>query len=342
MRITLSNEEILRIIGEAKTEGIYDKGIQGIASLDGAVNGDLSFLDNSKYRRLVPASKASIIILPNNYEGSPLPGQMYLRVKTPSHALGLICSSIESRLNPAPPVGIHETAFVHGGARVSQTARIGAFAFVGEGTAIGDDAILDEHVTLGRHVVVGNACHLRPRVVIGDYSELGSRVILQAGVIIGSDGYGYNYVGEAHVKIPHLGKVVIEDYVEIGANTTVDRARFSETRIGEGTKIDNLVQIAHNVKIGKHCLIIAQVAIGGSTVVEDGAIIGGQAGLAGHLHIGAGARIAGQSAITNDVEPGAYLKGSPALPYMLAQRIAVLQKKLPVLFKRFASGAPPT
>ena len=340
MLINISNEEILRIIGAAKTEGIYDKGIQGIASLDTAVKGDLSFLDNSRYRHLVPASKASIIILPNHYEGSPQPEQMYLRVKTPSHALGLICSSIESRLNPVPPPGIHETAFVHDGAHVSKTARIGAFAFVGEGASIGDDTILDEHVTVGRHVVVGSACHLRTRVVVGDHSELGNNVILQAGVIIGSDGYGYNYVEETHTKVPHIGKVVIEDYVEIGANTTIDRARFSATRIGEGTKIDNLVQIAHNVKIGKHCLIIAQVGISGSTVVEDGVVIGGQAGLAGHLHIGAGAKIAGQSAITNDVEPGAYLKGSPALPYMLAQRIAVLQKRLPSLFKRFASDAP--
>jgi UDP-3-O-[3-hydroxymyristoyl] glucosamine N-acyltransferase len=128
--------------------------------------------------------------------------------------------------------------------------------------------------------------------------------------------------------------------VEIGANTTVDRARFNETRIGEGTKIDNLVQIAHNVTIGKRCLIVAQVGISGSTVIEDNAVIGGQAGLAGHLHVGAGAKIAAQAGITKDVEPGAYLKGNPALPYMLAQRIAVLQKRLPDLFKRFASEDP--
>jgi UDP-3-O-[3-hydroxymyristoyl] glucosamine N-acyltransferase len=171
---------------------------------------------------------------------------------------------------------------------------------------------------------------------------LGQRVILQPGAIIGSDGYGYDFIDNEHQKSPHVGKVVMENDVEIGANTTVDRARFSETRIGEGTKIDNLVQIAHNVIIGKHCLIVAQAGISGSTIIEDGAVIGGQAGVAGHLHVGTGAKIAGQSGITKDVEPGAYLKGNPALPYMLAQRIAVLQKKLPELFKRFASGEPPS
>ncbi|MFP6899534.1 MAG: UDP-3-O-(3-hydroxymyristoyl)glucosamine N-acyltransferase, partial [Opitutales bacterium] len=317
MRLTLSIEEILRMVGEAQVAGNYDRGIQGIASLEVAVKGDLSFLGNYKYRRLVPDSRASILLLPHQYEGSPQPGQMYLRVKDPSHALGLICASIETRLHPPPPIGVHETAFIHAEARVSKTARIGAFAFVGEGTSIGDEAVLGEHACVGRQVTVGNACHLRPRVVVGDYCELGCRVILQPGVIIGSDGYGYDFLDEAHHKIPHVGKVVIEDDVEIGANSTIDRARFSETRIGKGTKIDNLVQIAHNVTIGKHCLIIAQVGISGSTVIEDGAIIGGQAGLGGHLHIGAGAKIAAQSAITSDVEPGAYLKGSPALPYML-------------------------
>ena len=154
--------------------------------------------------------------------------------------------------------------------------------------------------------------------------------------MIGSEGYGFEQIGEEHVKIPHLGIVIVEDDVEIGANTCVDRARFEESKIGKGSKIDNLVQIGHNVKIGKDCLIVAQVGVSGSVQIDDQVIVGGQAGFAGHLKIGKGAKIAGQAGITKDVEPGSYLKGNPALPVQLAHRISVLQRKLPELFNRFA------
>ena len=337
MRVKLTTEELLLTIGDAVTEGDASDDITGIASLDEARCGDLSFLGNEKYRKLVSKSKASVILLPERYEGSPKSGQLYIRVENPSQSLALLCQTIESQLYPSPPVGVHQTAWVHPEAKVSPKAHVGAFAFVGQGSEIADGVVIGEHVGIGRSVFIGSSCHIRPKVIIGDYCEIGQRVILQPGAVIGSDGYGYNFIDGEHHKIPHVGKIVIEDNVEIGANTTVDRARFSETRIGEGTKIDNLVQIAHNVIIGKHCLIVAQVGISGSTVIEDGTIIGGQAGLAGHLKVGAGAKIAAQAGITKDVEAGAYLKGNPALPYMLAQRIAVLQKKLPDLFKRFAS-----
>ena len=340
MRVTLTTEEILRAIGDVEEEGDFKEEIIGIASLELARPGDLAFLGNAKYRHFVPESEASIILLPKQYKGSPKSGQLYIRVPDPSHVLALLCKNIEIKLFPPPPAGIHGTAWVHPKAKVSSKAHVGAFAYIGEGTSVADEVVIDEHVTIGRHVSIGLSCQIRPRVIIADYCELGQQVILQSGVVIGSDGYGYDFIEGAHRKVPHVGKVVIEDSVEVGANTTVDRSRFSETRIGEGTKIDNLVQIAHNVRIGKHCLIIAQVGISGSTVIEDYAVIGGQAGLAGHLRVGAGAKIAGQAGITKNVEPGAYLKGNPALPYMLAQRIAVLQKRLPELFKRFASEDP--
>ena len=166
--------------------------------------------------------------------------------------------------------------------------------------------------------------------------EIGRKVVLNAGVVIGSEGYGFDQGNEGHLKIPHLGKVVIEDGVEIGANTCIDRARFEETKIGAGSKLDNLVQVGHNVRIGQNCLIVAQVGISGSVTMEDNVIVGGQAGFAGHLKVGKGAKIAGQAGITKDVEPGAFLKGNPALPFQLAQRIAILQRKLPDLFNRFA------
>ncbi len=188
---------------------------------------------------------------------------------------------MEARLF-SPSQGVHPTAFIHPNAQIHPTASVAAMTTVGEGTVLDEEVVLEEQVAVGRHTRIGKGCRLRARVVLGDYCQLGNRVILQPGVIIGSDGYGYDYVEGKHRKAHHIGKVVIANDVEIGANTTIDRSRFSETLIGEGTKIDNLVQIAHNVKIGKNCLIVAQAGISGSTVIEDNVIIGGQAGVGGH------------------------------------------------------------
>ena len=171
-------------------------------------------------------------------------------------------------------------------------------------------------------------------VTVASECRLGQRVRLQPGVVIGSDGFGYEFVKGRHEKIPQVGTVEIGDDVEIGANSTLDRARFSRTVIGEGTKIDNLVQIAHNVTVGRHCLVCAQVGISGSTKVEDYVVFGGQAGIGGHITIGKGAKAGGQAGITTDVAPGAFVNGTPAVPFLLERRIAVLQQRLPELFRR--------
>ena len=173
-----------------------------------------------------------------------------------------------------------------------------------------------------------------PHVTIAAECVVKNRVRLHAGVVVGSDGFGYEFVQGRHEKVPQVGRVVIDDDVEIGANATIDRARFSETVVGEGTKIDNLVQIAHNVVIGKHCLICSQVGISGSTTIEDYVVLGGQAGLAGHLTVGKGSKVDGQSGVNSDLPPGSFVKGTPCLPYTLEQRINVLRKRLPDLFRR--------
>jgi UDP-3-O-[3-hydroxymyristoyl] glucosamine N-acyltransferase len=159
-------------------------------------------------------------------------------------------------------------------------------------------------------------------------------VRLQPGVVIGSDGFGYEFVAGHHEKVPQVGSVLVDDDVEIGANSTLDRARFSRTVVGEGTKIDNLVQVAHNVVIGKHCLVCSQAGISGSTTLEDFVVLGGQAGLGGHITIGKGAKAGGQAGITADVAPGAFVNGTPAIPFQLERRIAILNQRLPDLFKR--------
>ncbi|NBB79719.1 MAG: UDP-3-O-(3-hydroxymyristoyl)glucosamine N-acyltransferase [Verrucomicrobia bacterium] len=326
---------LLEILGDdCQVVGDYDGSIRGIAPLEQARSGDLSFLGNPKYRSLVASSQASVILVPEDYEAARAEGQVHIRIKNPSYALALVCRDIEGTLFPKPPAGIHPSAVVEDGAEVSPDASIGAFCHIGADAKIGA-AVLQSHVTIGRSAVVGDESYLFPHCWVGDYCEVGRRNRLHGGCILGSDGYGYEYIEGEHQRVPQIGNVVTEDDVDVGANSTIDRARFGSTRIGLGSKLDNQVQIAHNVKVGKHCLIVAQVGISGSTLLGDGVVVGGQAGIAGHLKLGAGAMIAGGTAVVSDVEPGSKVRGYPAMPMMLFNRMAVLQRKLPELFKRF-------
>lgn len=335
MNFDYSIERLLQIVGEgAECVGDYAGTIRGIASLSEAEAGDLSFLGNSKYRKEVESSDASVLLLPKDYSEEPKAGQVQIRLDNPSFALALICRDMELSLEPMPEPGVHPTAVIEEGAEVSPQASIGAFCYIGPDAKIGA-AVLMSHVSVGRSASVGDASILFPRVVVGNYSEIGPRNRIQAGAVIGSDGYGYEFHEGAHQRVPQIGRVVTEADVDIGANTTLDRARFGSTIIGAGTKIDNQVQIAHNVRIGKHCLIVAQVGISGSTTLGNGVIVAGQAGIAGHLEIGDGVMIAGGAAVTRSLKPKEAVRGSPCEPMMLANRIAVLQRKLPDLFKRF-------
>jgi UDP-3-O-[3-hydroxymyristoyl] glucosamine N-acyltransferase len=202
------------------------------------------------------------------------------------------------------------------------------------GAVIGPRSVLQAQVFIGREARVGADCWFMPGAHLATECVVGDRVRLHAGVVVGADGFGYEFAGGRHVKVPQVGVVELRDDVEVGANTTFDRARFSRTVIGEGTKIDNLVQIGHNVVIGRHCILCAQVGISGSTTLEDYVVLGGQAGVAGHLTIGRGAKADGQSGINSDLEPGVFVKGSPCLPYQLEQRINVLRRRLPELFRQ--------
>ena len=337
MSLSLELTEIRCLLPEAEVSGAIDTSIiTGISNLSDAQPGDLSFLSNLKYKKQAYSSKASVLLLPLNFDAQPQVGQTFFFIKDPSRALAKICELLEKKFYPPDPPGVHPTAFIEDSASVDPSATVGAFTYVGKDALIGPNCKVGTHCHLGNQSTVGQGSYLHDGVKILTRCEIQKNVVLNAGVVIGSEGFGYDQTEGGHIKIPHLGKVVIEDRVEIGANTCIDRSRFDETRIGKGTKIDNLVQIGHNVRIGQNCLIVAQVGISGSTVIDDGVIVGGQAGIAGHLNVGKGARIAGQSGITKDVQPGDFLKGNPALPYQLSQRIAVLQKKLPELFNRFA------
>ena len=334
MQVSFFPDELVAIVKPLGTRGATTEKIRGIASLEGAVAGDLAFLGNSKYKPQVAATRASVVLLPSDYEGEPAPNQLFMIVDRPSAALARLCSRIEQALWPKPAPGVHPTASVAPGARIAATATVGPLCVIETGAVVGERTHLQAQVFLGRNASIGDDCWLMPGVIVAAESVLKNRVRLQPGVVVGSDGFGYEFADGRHEKVPQVGIIVIEDDVEIGSNSTLDRARFSRTVVGEGTKIDNLVQVAHNVVIGKHVILCAQVGISGSTTVGDYAVLGGQAGTGGHIHIGSKAKIGGQAGVNFDVEAGAYVNGTPAMPYMLGQRLEVLHRKLPELFKR--------
>jgi UDP-3-O-[3-hydroxymyristoyl] glucosamine N-acyltransferase len=334
MQVAYTSAEIAAIVGVLRTAGTTTLKIRDIAALSTARAGDLSFLSNAKYKSQVPGSAASALLLPPDYVGEPRPDQVFLYVENPSVALAKVCARIEQSLWPKPPAGIHPSAVVAATAKIDPTAHLGPLCVVEEGAQIGAGSVLQASVFVGRDARMGEGCWVMAGGVIAAGCSLGNRVRLQSGVVIGSDGFGYEFVGGRHEKIPQIGTVVIGDDVEIGANTTLDRARFSRTVVGEGTKIDNLVQIAHNVVIGRHCLLCAQVGISGSTTLEDYVVLGGQAGVGGHITIGKGSKAGGQTGIAYDVPPGSYLNGTPAIAYMLERRLQILHQRLPDLFKR--------
>lgn len=334
MQFTFSLEEIRRLVGDCQVEGTGVSTIQGIASLQEAESGDLSFLGNKKYTAEVAGTRASVLLLPIDYKGQPRADQVFLRVENPSLALARLCAAIESRLWPRPAAGVHPTAVIDESARIGEGVHIGPHCVIGADTVIGDQVVLQARAYIGSKVVIGRETWVHPGVTVYDHCLVGERVRLHPGCVIGSEGFGFETINGRHEKVPQIGNVVVENDVEIGSNSTIDRARFSSTRIGEGTKIDNLVQIGHNVVIGKHCLLISQVGVSGSTILEDYVVLAGQAGITGHLRLGKGTVVGAQCGLHYNTKPGTYHRSSPALEASIANRVDVLRKRLPELFKR--------
>ena len=334
MEFSYTLDLILGLSDNPVVEGESNLPITGIASLEEGGDGDLCFLGNSKYRNQVSDCKGTYILLPKDFVGHPSPGQVYIKTDDPSKVLGLFANILEKDYNPAPEPGIHPSAIVDPTAEVGEGSYIGPRCIVGEKAKIGDGVILQANVYVGRYAVVGNGCRFHVNTVFQDHCVAGINVVLQTGCVIGSDGYGFITEAGLHSKIPQIGNVVLEDEVEVGANSTIDRARFHETRIGQGTKIDNLVQIGHNVTIGKNGLIVALVGIGGSTKLGENVILAGQSGVAGHLTVGDGAQVAAKTGVTSSIPAGAKVRGTPALPFNEFQRIAASSRRLPEVFNR--------
>lgn len=272
---------------------------------------------------------ASAVLLPPSLASARVPA-----LRAPDLRLAL--ARALSLLHPAPavPAGIHPTAVVGAGTHLGREVSLGAHCVVGEDCTVGDGVAIHAGCVLGRGVQVGAGSVLYPRVTIYDGCRVGSRVILHSGVVVGADGFGYARDGAGHVKIPHVGTVVIEDDVEIGANTTIDRATLGETRIGAGAKIDNLVMIAHNVVIGPRTIIVAQVGIAGSAVIGADVVLAGHAGIADHVTVGDGATVLAKALVARDVPPGAVVSGQPARPHKDQLKLQAALARVPDLLDR--------
>jgi UDP-3-O-[3-hydroxymyristoyl] glucosamine N-acyltransferase len=322
--------ELAERLGGRPVEGDPDFPLQGVGSLESGGPADLGFLRSARFAGALAETRIGALIAPPEVEvgGRPV-------IRSPMPSLDFARAAALIAPAPRPEPGVHPSAFVDSTAKVDPQASIGAQVSVGARAEIGPRSALHANVTLCDDVRVGADCLFHPGVVVREGCVIGDRVILQPGVSIGGDGFGYefNESGE-HEKVPQIGNVVIEDDVEIGANSSIDRARLGATRIERGVKIDNLVQIGHNCVIGAHSAIVSQVGLGGSTRVGSRVFIMGQAGAAGHLTIGDGSFIAARAGVSRDLPPGSRVWGFPAVPERRWHRSTALVARLPELLRR--------
>jgi UDP-3-O-[3-hydroxymyristoyl] glucosamine N-acyltransferase len=310
---------------QGTVEGNGDLLISNARPLGEAQPGDITFVEDEQHLPQLHGCAAAAAVVPKRVAAA---GLTVVQVADPLAAFVTIVRHLHGRAEP-PPLGIDPRACVHPTAAVGADPSIHPFAVVGEGTVIGARCRLYPGVVVGQRCRLGDDVTLYPNVVLYDGTVLGNRVIVHGNAVLGADGFGYRFHGGRHVKVPQLGLVEIGDDVEVGACTTIDRGTFQATRIGEGTKIDNLVQVAHNCQVGRHNLFISQMGIAGSSSTGDYVVVAGQVGIVGHVHIGDRATIGGQAGVTKDVPAGQRMLGSPATPERNQKRILMSLEKLP-------------
>ncbi len=306
--------------------------VEGPAALADAGPREISFLANPRYVPQLATTKAGAVVVARDCASSRA-DLVLLRCDDPNRAFTAVIEAFAPR-DPAPAPGVHPSAVVAPDAHVDPSASVGPNCTIASGARVGARSLLVAGVSIGREAQVGEDCVLHPAVVLYARVRVGDRVLMHAGTVLGADGFGFEPTRTGWTKIPQCGTVIIEDDVEIGANVTIDRARFGATRIGRGVKIDNLVQVGHNVVIGDGALVIAQVGIGGSTRIGKRVILAGQTGVTGHTTIGDGARIGARSGVESDVPAGADYFGSPARPRVEALRAWSLATRLPEMRER--------
>lgn len=323
-RPVVTLDDLARRLGcELEGDGSID--VRRVAGLEDAGPGDIAFLSNSKYASKLEGTRASAVIVSRDVTAAPC------AVLRSPHVYLSVAEAVAALTPPAsPPAGISPLASIDPTAIVGEGVSIGPFVSVGARARLGARVILRPHVVIGDDASIGDDSQLHAHVSVREGVSIGARVVLQDGVVIGADGFGFARRPDgSHQKIPQVGGVVIEDDVEIGANSTVDRPAIGETRIGAGTKIDNLVQVAHGVRIGRNVLLAAQVGIAGSTVLEDDVMMAGQSGATGHVRLGRGAIVGAKSAVTKDIQAGAHVSGIPADDAAMWRRAQVLVRRLP-------------
>ncbi len=315
---------------EADLVGDGDVEITGVAGLDHAGPGDITFLARAELASRLVTSKASAVIVGPDFE----PDRPALRVAEPYPTFARLLARVATPLDRIFPPGVHPTAVVHPEAEVAADAALGPYCVIGAGASVGAGTRLGPHVVIEPDVTIGGGCVVYAQTVVRERCRLGDRVILHPGCVIGADGFGYLPGKNGLSKIPQVGIVILEDDVELGAGTCIDRATTGETVIGAGTKLDNLVQVGHNVRIGRHSVFSAQSGISGSCNIGDGVTMGGQVGLADHISIGNGAKVGAKSGVHRDVPDGGVVFGYPALDIKESHRVAAALRKLPELLRR--------
>jgi len=314
----------------SSSPGILSKEITGVAPVTTAGENEVTFVSGDKYKAALAGSSAVAVIVPECIEGLDKP---QLVVKNINAALIEVLNIFAPKLKAVTP-GIDPTARLGQNTRIAEDVSVGAYVVIDDSVEIGPNSVIGSGCKVGENSKIGKNCRLDSNVVIYHNCSLGNNVVIQANSTVGSTGFGYSFIEGAHRLIPHNGGVIIEDFVEIGANCCIDRAKFDNTIIGAGTKLDNLVHIAHNVVIGKCCLITAQCAIAGSSKLGNGVVMGGQVGVRDNIEIGDGVMIAGQSGVIQDVPAGQTLFGSPALEKKEEFRIISARKRLPDMVKQ--------
>ncbi len=333
MAVALKISELAQWIDGDIVRGGLDMSLTGMAALDAAGPQDVSFLGNEKYHGQFLETQAAAVIVPRGVTDGPETTAL-IAVDNPTLAFSTVVRHFAEITKSFVP-GVHPRAYVDPSATLDpEKTCVHPGAVIMAGAVIGDGSEIGPNSVIGAHVVLGKDCHIMANATVRERCVLGDRVILQPGVVIGSDGYGYQFSNGKHVKIDQVGIVEIGDDVEVGANTTIDRARFGKTIIGEGTKIDNLVQIGHNTVIGKHGLIVALTGISGSTHIGNHVTIGGQVGTAGHITIGDHAMLAARTGVSTSIPGNETYTGSPARPFREEMRFRATVRRLPKLVER--------
>lgn len=327
----------IAVIIKGTIEGNPNVTVHSFSKIEEAVAGQLAFLANPKYEDYLYSTGASVIIINESLELKQAVEATLIRVPDAYSAFATLLQAYE-QIMEQKMIGVQEPSFVSKSAKLSENVFIGAFSYIGENVKLGKNVKIHPHCYLGNNVVIGDNCVLNPGVKIYHNCVLGNKVIIHAGTVLGGDGFGFAPQSDgSYKKVPQIGNVIIEDEVEIGSNCTIDRATMGSTIIRKGAKLDNLIQVAHNVEIGNYTVIAAQTGVSGSTKIGNQVMIGGQAGIVGHITIADGSRINAQSGVSKSLKaPNSVVTGSPAFDYTSTLRSQAIFRNLPEMEKRIA------